>query len=92
MKGVGCGGGQAAHPTQQEIIDEALKRQLAQEGLQELKDRLTSLDRQIAAIKDLKDTRSLSVLASLNKEAKMVRHAITRLKPADQQITVLEAV
>eukprot|EP00973_Karenia_brevis_P074260 10317492-Karenia_brevis.AAC.1 len=65
--------------------DDSLARQLEGEDLDERRARLTSIDRQIAALKGVQDSRSISITGALKAEAKIVRNAITLKKPADER-------
>eukprot|EP00973_Karenia_brevis_P080475 11165760-Karenia_brevis.AAC.1 len=67
-----------------------MQQTLQEESLEELKSRQVSLDRQIAALRDLEDGRSVSTLKDLKDEATMVRHAITLKKPPKLRAQVLE--
>eukprot|EP00973_Karenia_brevis_P012767 1735079-Karenia_brevis.AAC.1 len=44
----------------------------------------------MAALKDLQDSRSINAVASLKKEAKAVRNAITLKKPPSERVATLE--
>eukprot|EP00973_Karenia_brevis_P050486 7007647-Karenia_brevis.AAC.1 len=75
---------------QSEQAESALMKQLADDTLEDCRSRLISIDRQIAALKDLQDSRSVSAVASLKREAKAVRNAITLKKPPSERVATLE--
>eukprot|EP00973_Karenia_brevis_P070009 9733594-Karenia_brevis.AAC.1 len=70
------------------VHDEKLVEKM---NMDELKAELLSLTRQMSSIRDLSDPRTLKLRAFLTSEITNVRHAITKLKPVDEQISILQS-
>eukprot|EP00973_Karenia_brevis_P013980 1897580-Karenia_brevis.AAC.1 len=60
-------------------------------SMDELRAELLSLTRQMSSIKDLQDPRTVKLRAFLTAEITTIRHAITKLKPVDEQISILQS-
>eukprot|EP00973_Karenia_brevis_P065818 9147203-Karenia_brevis.AAC.1 len=58
-------------------------------SIDDLKSRQVGVDRQLAALKDLLDSRSVASTKALVEEATLIRHSLTLRKPPQQRVHVL---
>eukprot|EP00973_Karenia_brevis_P037001 5100568-Karenia_brevis.AAC.1 len=66
------------------------EEELQDKTVEQLRQEQVSVQRQLAALKDLEDARSVKAKSSLQKVAKDIRHQITLRKPVDERVGILE--
>eukprot|EP00973_Karenia_brevis_P060136 8368570-Karenia_brevis.AAC.1 len=62
-----------------------LAKELEALSIDDLKSRQVGVDRQLAALKDLLDARSVASTKALVEEATLIRHSLTLRKPPQQR-------